>query len=157
MLHLSEWPRTKTLMKTYAGEDEGSGEHFSGNTPPLLVGVQTGTASLDFSMQFLRKLANNLRQDPALPLLGTYPRMNNHSAVCFDQVYSLFPLFFSDYFLSSSTVQSLREWNYADDSIVSQCQDSTPGGKKEGWGDINILLVPVPKVQAIFNTASTLP
>ena len=41
-----------------------------GNTPPLLVGVQTGTALLDISMVISQKFRNNLPQDPAIPLLG---------------------------------------------------------------------------------------
>ena len=40
-----------------------------GNTSVLLMGVQTGTAPLD-----IRKLGNNLPQDPAIPLLGIYPK-----------------------------------------------------------------------------------
>ena len=47
-----------------------------GNTSPSLVGVQTGTATLDNQSirWFLRKLGNNLPQDPAIPLLGIYPK-----------------------------------------------------------------------------------
>ena len=40
----------------------------------LLLGVQTGTATLDISMAISRKLGNNLPQDPTIPLLGICPR-----------------------------------------------------------------------------------
>ena len=43
------------------------------NTPPLLVGLQTGTTTLEISWQFLRKLDIVLLEDPAIPLLGIYP------------------------------------------------------------------------------------
>jgi hypothetical protein len=43
------------------------------NTPPLLVGLQTGTTTLEISWQFLRKLDIVLPEDPAIPLLGIYP------------------------------------------------------------------------------------
>ena len=42
-------PRSKTPMTAYAGEDVG-------NAPPLLVGMQTGTATLEIGRRFLRKL-----------------------------------------------------------------------------------------------------
>jgi hypothetical protein len=38
------------------------------NTPPLLVGLQTGTTSLE-----IRKLDIVLMEDPSIPLLGIYP------------------------------------------------------------------------------------
>ena len=55
-----------------------------GNTPPLLVGVQTGTAALEISMWIFRKLENNLPQDPAIPLLGIYPKdaQSYHKGMC---------------------------------------------------------------------------
>jgi hypothetical protein len=40
------------------------------NTPPLLVGLQTGTASLKIKMDFLEKLEIDLLKDPAIPILG---------------------------------------------------------------------------------------
>jgi hypothetical protein len=43
------------------------------NTPPLLVGWQTGTTTLEISWQLLRKLGIVLPEDPAIPLLGIYP------------------------------------------------------------------------------------
>ena len=44
------------------------------NTPPLLVGLQTGTTILEISWRFLRKLDIELPEDPAIPLLGIYPK-----------------------------------------------------------------------------------
>jgi hypothetical protein len=41
------------------------------NTPPLLVGLQAGTTTLDISLWFLRKL--EIDKDPSIPLLGIYP------------------------------------------------------------------------------------
>jgi hypothetical protein len=43
------------------------------NTPPLLVGLQAGTTTLEITLQFLRKLIIVLLVDPATPLLGIYP------------------------------------------------------------------------------------
>jgi hypothetical protein len=44
-----------------------------GNTPPLLMGLQVGTTTLEISLaDFLRKLDIVLPEDPALPLLGIY-------------------------------------------------------------------------------------
>ena len=42
------------------------------NTPPLLVGLQACTTTLEISLQFLRKLDIVLPVDPAIPLLGIY-------------------------------------------------------------------------------------
>jgi hypothetical protein len=42
------------------------------NTPPLLVGLQACTTTLEISRWFLRKLNIVLLVDPAIPLLGTY-------------------------------------------------------------------------------------
>jgi hypothetical protein len=43
------------------------------NTPPLLVGLQAGTTTLEISVRFLRKLNIVLPEDTAIPLLGIYP------------------------------------------------------------------------------------
>jgi hypothetical protein len=43
------------------------------NTPPLLVGLQAGTTTLEISLALLRKLDIVLQEDPAIPLLGIYP------------------------------------------------------------------------------------
>lgn len=42
------------------------------NTRPLQVGMQTWTASVEISRQFLRKMGTDLPQYPAGPLLGVY-------------------------------------------------------------------------------------
>jgi hypothetical protein len=43
------------------------------NTPPLLLGLQAGTATLEPVWWFLRKLDIELPEDPAIPLLGIHP------------------------------------------------------------------------------------
>jgi hypothetical protein len=43
------------------------------NTPPLLVGLQTGTTSGN-QWRFFRKLEIYLPEDPAMSLLGTNPK-----------------------------------------------------------------------------------
>ena len=45
-----------------------------GNTFPLLVGMQTGTAPLDISMAISQEIRKNLLHDPVIPLLGIYPK-----------------------------------------------------------------------------------
>ena len=45
-----------------------------GNPSALLVGMQTGEATVENSMDFLRKLKMGLPFDPAIPLLGLYPK-----------------------------------------------------------------------------------
>ena len=40
----------------------------------LLVGMQAGAATLENSMEFLKKLKIELLYDPAIALLGIYPR-----------------------------------------------------------------------------------
>jgi hypothetical protein len=54
-----------------------------GNTPPLLVGVQTCTIWKSI-WQFLRKLEIVIHEDPAIPLLGIYPKHSPsfHKDVC---------------------------------------------------------------------------
>jgi hypothetical protein len=39
------------------------------NTPPMLVGLQTGITTLEIILWFLRKLEIVLSEDPAIPLL----------------------------------------------------------------------------------------
>ena len=49
-----------------------------GNTPTLLLGMQTGT--LDISIVISQKLGNNIPQDAAIQIMGIYPkRMLNHT------------------------------------------------------------------------------
>lgn len=38
----------------------------------LLVGMQNGTATVENSTEFLKKLKRELPDDPAIPLLGRY-------------------------------------------------------------------------------------
>ena len=44
------------------------------NTSTLLVGVQTGAAAVENSMEFPQKTTNRTPFDPAIPLLGLYPK-----------------------------------------------------------------------------------
>ena len=44
------------------------------NPLALLVGMQTGAAALESIVRFLKKLKIELPYDPAIALLGTYPR-----------------------------------------------------------------------------------
>ena len=46
----------------------------NGNPLALLVGMQIGAATLENSVEFLRKLKIDLPYDPAIALLGIYPR-----------------------------------------------------------------------------------
>ena len=43
------------------------------NTPPLLVGLQACTTTLEISLAVPQKLDIVLLEDPAIPLLGIYP------------------------------------------------------------------------------------
>ena len=45
-----------------------------GNTLALLVGMQTGAATLKTVWRFLKKLKIELPYDPAVALLGIYPK-----------------------------------------------------------------------------------
>ena len=45
-----------------------------GNPNTLLVGMQTGAATVENSMNFLRKLKMELPFDPVILLLGLYPK-----------------------------------------------------------------------------------
>jgi hypothetical protein len=42
------------------------------NTPPLLVGLQACTTTLEISLGFLRKSDIVLLEDPTIPFLGIY-------------------------------------------------------------------------------------
>jgi len=44
------------------------------NIPPLLVGLQTSTTVLEISLEVPRKLDIELPENPAIPLLGIYPK-----------------------------------------------------------------------------------
>ena len=43
-----------------------------GKPPTLLVGMKIGTATMENSMEVLKKLKGELPYDPAIPLLGIY-------------------------------------------------------------------------------------
>ena len=45
-----------------------------GNPSALLVGMQTGAATMENSMDFPQKTKNELPFDLAIPLLGLYPK-----------------------------------------------------------------------------------
>ena len=45
-----------------------------GNPSILLVGMQTGAATVENSMEFPQKIKMELPFDPAIPLLGLYPK-----------------------------------------------------------------------------------
>jgi hypothetical protein len=53
----------------HAGEDVEQGEPFS-----LLVEVQTCTTTLEINLVVSQKTGNSLPQNPAIPLLGIYPK-----------------------------------------------------------------------------------
>jgi hypothetical protein len=42
------------------------------NTPPLMVGLQAGTTTLEISLTVPHKFGQVLPDDPAIPLLGIY-------------------------------------------------------------------------------------
>ena len=44
------------------------------NPSALLVGMQTGAATVENSMEFLKKLKIELPFNPVIPLLGLYPK-----------------------------------------------------------------------------------
>jgi hypothetical protein len=44
------------------------------NTPPLLVGLQACTTTLEISLEVPQKIENSSTCDPAIPLLGTDPK-----------------------------------------------------------------------------------
>ena len=48
-----------------------------GNSPTLLVGMQAGAATLENSMDVPQKVKIELPYDPAITLLGIYPKDTN--------------------------------------------------------------------------------
>ena len=52
-LNQSEWLRSKTQVTAHAGEDMKKEE-----TPLLLVGLQTGTTTLEINLAFPHKIEN---------------------------------------------------------------------------------------------------
>ena len=45
-----------------------------GNPSTLLLGMQTGEATVENSMEFSQKTKNGTALDPAIPLLGLHPK-----------------------------------------------------------------------------------
>jgi hypothetical protein len=43
------------------------------NTPPLLVGLQAYTTTLQISLAVPQKIGHSTTRDPTIPLLGIYP------------------------------------------------------------------------------------
>jgi hypothetical protein len=54
------------------------------NTPPLLVGLQTGTTTLEINLDVPQKIENRSTEDPAIPLLRLYPKdaLPCHRSTC---------------------------------------------------------------------------
>ena len=50
------------------------------NPSTLLVGMQTGAATVGNSIQILTKLKMELLFDPTIPLLGLYPKTLKHQS-----------------------------------------------------------------------------
>jgi hypothetical protein len=44
------------------------------DTPPLLVGLQACTTTLEISLEVPQKISHSTTEDPAIPLLGIYPK-----------------------------------------------------------------------------------
>ena len=43
------------------------------NTPPLLMGLQAGTITLEISLVVPQKMGHSTTEDPEIPLLDIYP------------------------------------------------------------------------------------
>ncbi|KAL6086082.1 hypothetical protein STEG23_032675, partial [Scotinomys teguina] len=71
--------KIKTLRTVHVGEDVEQEEHS-----PLLVGMQIGTTTLESSMANSQKIGNHSSPDPAIPLLGIYPKnaQSYHKGTC---------------------------------------------------------------------------
>ena len=83
------------------------------NTPPLLVGLQACTTTLEISLAvwlFLKKLDIVLLENPAIPLLGIYPE---HVPTCYKDTCST--MFIAALFIlarswKESRCPSTKEW-----------------------------------------------
>jgi hypothetical protein len=55
------------------------------NTPTLLVGLQTGTTTLEINLKFPQKIGNSSTRRATIPLLGTYPKVTPpcHRGTCY--------------------------------------------------------------------------
>ena len=62
-----------------------------GNPHILLVGMQTGTATMEDSMEISQKIKIELPYDPAIPLLSIYPKGMNNVFLHLLQHYSQYP------------------------------------------------------------------
>ena len=67
--HLSEWLSSINQQTTSAGKGVEKG-----NPSALLVGMQTGAATVENSMEFPQQIKMELLYDPVIPLLGIYPK-----------------------------------------------------------------------------------
>ena len=67
--HLSEW-----LNEQLQKQQILSRMQTTGNALILLVGMQTGAATVEIVWRFLKKLNIELPYDPAIALLGFYPK-----------------------------------------------------------------------------------
>ena len=56
-----------------------------GNTPPMLLGLQTDTTTLEINLEVPQKLEIDLPEDPAIILLGIYPK---DAPLCHKDMYS---------------------------------------------------------------------
>jgi hypothetical protein len=50
------------------------------NTPPLLVGLQTGTTTLEINLEVPQKIGIDLPEDPAIPHSWEYTQKMPHHA-----------------------------------------------------------------------------
>ena len=67
--HQSEWLKSTTQEKTGVGEDVEKWETYA-----LLVGMQTGVAAVENSMEAPQEIKNRVIYNPVIPLLGIYPK-----------------------------------------------------------------------------------
>ena len=74
-----------------------------GNTFALLVGMQAARAPLDVRVAISQKIGNNLPQDPAIPLLGIYPK---DAQSCHKDMYSI--MFIAALFVIARTCKQLN-------------------------------------------------
>jgi hypothetical protein len=74
----------KTTLRFYLTQVRMAKIKNSGNSPPLLVGLQASTTTLEISLAIPQKIGIVLSKDPAAPLLGIYPKdaPPYHKAMC---------------------------------------------------------------------------
>ena len=51
----------------------------NGNPSALLVGMQTGAATIESNVEISQKLKMDLPFDPVIPFLGTYPKKTQNN------------------------------------------------------------------------------